>query len=107
MENIIFDVEELKKATRHNQKTVGCVTTSDIAKMYQMSTKDLVSFLRDIGILMPKGTLTLTRKYMGKGLALERQCVHFSLEGQMKSHTYLVWTQKGKSFLQELIGKYD
>ena len=106
MENLTTVVEELAKATRHNEKTVGCVTTTDIAKMYNMSTKDMVSFLRDIGILTPKG-MHLTPKYNGMGLTLERQCVHFSLEGQMKSHTYLVWTQKGKSFLKELIGKYN
>ena len=47
MENLTTVVEELAQATRHNEKTVGCVTTTDIAKMYNMSTKDMVSFLRD------------------------------------------------------------
>ena len=105
MENLLLDVESLVKAKRHNEKTVGCVTTSEIAKMYKMPRKDFISFLRDIGVFMPKGRPFLTSKYRGMGLAMTRHCIHFSLEGELKDNEYLVWTPKGLDFIRSIIKK--
>ena len=90
MENLLLDVESLVKAKRQNEKTVGCVTTSEIAKMYKMPRKDFISFLRDIGVFMPKGRPLLTSKYRGMGLAMTRHCIHFSLDVDLLLYYFLV-----------------
>jgi len=79
------------------------VTTTEIAKSYGLETADLISFLRDMKILQPRGRQRLTSRYADSGLAENRHCRYYSLKGELKESIYLVWTLKGAEFIQNLI----
>ena len=79
------------------------VTTTEIAKSYGLETADLISFLRDMKILQPRGRQRLTSRYADCGLAENRHCRYYSLKGELKESIYLVWTLKGAEFIHKLI----
>jgi len=79
------------------------VTTTEIAKSYGLETADLISFLRDMKILQPRGRQRLTSRYADSGLAENRHCRYYSLKGELKVSIYLVWTLKGAEFIHRLI----
>jgi hypothetical protein len=43
--------------------------------------------------------------YARRGLAATRTHTHRDLFGTVHTHTYLVWTEKGKKFIHEIISK--
>ena len=79
------------------------VTTTEIAKSYGLETADLISFLRDMKILQPRGRQRLTSRYADSGLAEKRHCRYYSLKGELKESIYLVWTLKGAEFIHKII----
>ena len=79
------------------------VTTTEIAKSYGLETADLISFLRDMKILQPRGRQRLTSRYADCGFAENRHCRYYSLKGELKESIYLVWTVKGAEFIRQLI----
>ena len=79
------------------------ITTTDIAKSYGLEPGDLISFLRDMKVLMPRGRQRLTSQYAESGLAENRHCRYYSLRGELKESIYLVWTMKGAEFIHKLI----
>ena len=79
------------------------ITTTDIAKSYGLEPGDLISFLRDMKVLMPRGRQRLTSQYAESGLAENRHCRYYSLKGELKESIYLVWTMKGAEFIHKLI----
>ena len=79
------------------------VTTTEIAKSYGLETADLISFLRDMKILQPRGRQRLTSRYADCGFAENRHCRYYSLKGELKESIYLVWTVKGAEFIHQLI----
>ena len=79
------------------------ITTTEIAKAYGLEPGDLISFLRDMKVLMPRGRQRLTSQYAESGLAENRHCRYYSLRGELKESIYLVWTMKGAEFIHKLI----
>ena len=79
------------------------ITTTEIAKAYGLEPGDLISFLRDKKVLMPRGRQRLTSRYAESGLAENRHCRYYSLKGELKESIYLVWTLKGAEFIHRLI----
>ena len=79
------------------------ITTTEIAKAYGLEPSDLISFLRDKKVLMPRGRQRLTSRYAESGLAENRHCRYYSLRGELKESIYLVWTLKGAEFIHRLI----
>ena len=79
------------------------VTTTEIAKCYGLAADDLISFLRDMKVLQPRGRQRLTSRYADSGLAENRHCRYYSLKGELKESIYLVWTQKGVEFIHNII----
>jgi len=79
------------------------ITTTEIAKAYGLEPGDLISFLRDKKVLMPRGRQRLTSRYAESGLAENRHCRYYSLRGELKESIYLVWTLKGAEFIHRLI----
>ena len=79
------------------------ITTTEIAKAYGLEPGDLISFLRDMKVLMPRGRQRLTSQYAESGLAENRHCRYYSLKGELKESIYLVWTMKGAEFIHKLI----
>ena len=82
----------------------GCITMKEIAAQYGMDVKDMNSFLVDRGIQKwMRGQYRLTANYEGRGLAEDRLFIYYSKEGKQKKQTYLVWTQKGADFINNLL----
>ena len=87
-----------------NRKSRFCYTPTEIAREYGMNGADLNSFLKDRGIIQKSnGCFHLTRKYQDQGLTAYYHTVKYDRDGQRKMKAKLVWTEKGKEFLRELI----
>ena len=89
-----------------NQHADGCITTTDIAKAIGMETKDLNSWLCDMGVQKwRRGQFRLTQDYEDHGLTQDRLFIYYSKDGKQKERTYLVWTQKGAEMIDKMLFK--
>ena len=92
--------------TSCNRNADGCITTTDIAKLIGLETRDLNSFLVDRGIQKwQRGQFRLTPSYEGRGLAQDRLFIYYSKQGKQKQQTYLVWTPQGADFVINTVGR--
>ena len=77
---------------------------TQIADVLNMSAHDLNSFLLDKKIQRwAGGQYRLTPQYAELDLAANRLSVGYSLKGKLKYNTYLVWTEKGRDFILDLV----
>ncbi len=87
-----------------NEESDGCFTVTQIADVLDMSAHDLNSFLIDMKIQRwAGGQYRLTSQYAELGLAADRLSIGYSLKGKLKYNTYLVWTEKGRDFILDLV----
>ena len=87
-----------------NEESEGCFTVTEIAEVFNMDAHDLNSFLVDMNIQRwAGGQYRLTPQYAELGLAADRLSIGFSLKGKLKYNTYLVWTEKGRDFIMDLV----
>ena len=87
-----------------NEESDGCFTVTEIAEVFNMDAHDLNSFLVDMNIQRwAGGQYRLTPQYAELGLAADRLSIGFSLKGKLKYNTYLVWTEKGRDFILDLV----
>ena len=87
-----------------NEESDGCFTVTQIADVLNMSAHDLNSFLLDKKIQRwDGGQYRLTPQYAELDLAANRLSVGYSLKGKLKYNTYLVWTEKGRDFILDLV----
>ena len=84
--------------------SVDCLTMTQVAKGLGMTVHDLTTrLLQDSIIYEQSGQYMLYAPYARKGLAATRTHTHRDLFGTVHTHTYLVWTEKGKKFVTEHI----
>lgn len=95
----------LQKTIRHeNLPADGCFTTTEIAKEYGMDVKDFYSWLVDAGIVKyVAGRYVMTPAYESLGFDAERIHHCFSLNGRPKVKPYLVWTPRGRNFINTML----
>ena len=87
-----------------NSESDGCFTVRQIADIYNMRPEDLNSFLVDQDIQRKwGGRYHLLSPYDDQGLAQDRTVYYYSLEGKIKRKTYLVWTERGRDFVMDLL----
>ena len=87
-----------------NEESDGCFTVTEIAEVFNMDAHDLNSFLVDQKIQRwGGGQYRLTPQYAELGLAADRLSIGYSLKGKLKYNTYLVWTEKGRDFIMDLV----
>ncbi len=92
--------------SRYNLPTDDCLTTSEIAKTLGMTTKDLNLFLVALGVQFWNGSrYKLKGDYERLGYASNRLFHYYALDGEKKERTYLVWTPRGRDFINGLITK--
>ena len=84
--------------------SVSCFTTTQIAKELDMTGCELNFLLRKLGIqYRQSGQYMLYADYARQGLAQSRTlCIRFS-NGRVKTHHYLVWTERGREFIHQLL----
>ena len=72
-----------------------------IADLHDLTTR----LLQDGIIYEQSGQYMLYAPYARRGLATCRTHTHRNIMGTVHTHTYLVWTEKGKKFINEHIKK--
>ena len=89
---------------RLNRGSRFCYTPTEIGKPFGLDGRDLNSFLCDRGIIRwARGQWRLTQKYMHQDLTEDRFNYVHALDGHRKLISSLVWTEKGRQFIIDLI----
>ena len=89
---------------RLNRDSRFCYTPTEIGKPFGLDGRDLNSFLCDRGIIhWARGQWRLTQKYMHQDLTEDRFNYVHALDGHRKLISSLVWTEKGRQFIFDLI----
>jgi hypothetical protein len=93
--------EELAKLNRYSK---FCYTPTEIGKPFGMDGRDLNSFLADKNIIRwARGQWRLTQKYLHQELTEDRYRYVHGKDGRRKLESSLVWTEKGRQFVLDLI----
>ena len=87
-----------------NADADGCYAASDIARMMQMTVKELNKRLVAEGVqFWNGGRYKLTREYEACGYARDRAFHYYALDGEKKERKYLVWTPVGLEFIRTIL----
>ena len=89
----------------HVLDSISCFTVTQIGKELNMTGHDLNMLLCQMGIQYPQsGQYLLYANYARQGLAKNRNFEYHSADGELKTKTYLVWTERGRNFIHQLVG---
>ena len=84
--------------------SVSCFTTTQLAKELDMTAQELNRLLCEMHIqYWQSGQYLLYADYARQGYAKNRTYSHKSLNGDLHTHTYLVWTERGRNFIHQLL----
>ena len=84
--------------------SVSCLTTTQVAKGMGMTAMELNRILCQKGIQYGQsGQYLLYAPYARKGLAQNRTRTFLDLFGTVHTTSQLVWTEKGKEFIHQLL----
>ena len=84
--------------------SVDCFTTTQIAKGMGMTGHDLNRLLCHKRIQYSQsGQYLLYAPYARQGLAKNRTIAYEDADGNVKTRSYLVWTERGKEFIYHLL----
>ena len=87
-----------------NADADGCYAASDIARMMQMTVKELNKRLVAEGVqFWNGGRYKLTKEYEACGYARDRAFHYYALDGEKKERKYLVWTPVGLEFIRTIL----
>ena len=87
-----------------NADADNCYAASDIARMMQMTVKELNRRLVAEGVqFWNGGRYKLTKEYEGSGYARDRVFHYYALDGEKKERKYLVWTAIGMEFIRTIV----
>ena len=90
----------------HVLDSVSCFTVTQIGKELNMTGHDLNMLLCQMGIQYAQsGQYLLYADYARQGLAKNRNFEYHSPEGELRTRTYLVWTERGREFIHRLVDK--
>ena len=95
--------EALEKLNRDRR---FCDTPTEIGKAFGLDGRDLNSFLSDQKIIRwARGQWQLTQKYLHRELTANRYSYVHGRDGRRKLVSRLVWTEKGREFIMDMIKK--
>ena len=90
----------------HVLDSVSCFTVTQIGKELNMTGHDLNVLLCRMGIqYVQSGQYLLYADYARQGLAKNRTFEYHTSSGELKTRTYLVWTERGRDFIHRLLNK--
>ena len=90
----------------HVLDSISCFTVTQIGKELNMTGHDLNRLLCEMRIqYVQSGQYLLYAEYARQGLAKNRNFKYHNADGDLKTRTYLVWTEKGRDFIHQLINK--
>ena len=90
----------------HVLDSISCFTVTQIGKELNMTGHDLNVLLCRMGIqYVQSGQYLLYADYARQGLAKNRTFEYHTSSGELKTRTYLVWTERGRDFIHRLLNK--
>ena len=90
----------------HVLDSISCFTTTQLAKELDMTAQELNRLLCEMHIqYWQSGQYLLYADYARQGYAKNRTHSHKSFNGNLHTHTYLVWTERGRDFIHRLLDK--
>ena len=88
----------------HVLDSIACLTVTQIAKGLGMTGRELNRILCERGIQYAQsGQYLLYAKYARRGYAQNRTHEWYDEQGDLRTRSYLVWTERGKHFIHNLI----
>ena len=83
-----------------NAPNEHCLTATEVARSWGMDVKSFNQLLKNMGVQYRKrGRWHLAENLRCQGLTEDRFFLYYSLRGQQRSNTYLVWTAEGVDYL--------
>ena len=90
----------------HVLDSVSCFTVTQIGKELNMTGHELNVLLCQMGIQYSQsGQYLLYADYARQGLAKNRTYSREANDGTLRTRTYLVWTERGRDFIHQLLDK--
>jgi prophage antirepressor-like protein len=90
----------------HVLDSISCFTVTQIGKELGMTGHDLNVLLCSHKIqYVQSGQYLLYADYARQGLAKNRNFEYHTPDGELKTRTYLVWTERGRDFIHRLVDK--
>ena len=90
----------------HVLDSISCFTVTQIGKELGMTGHDLNVLLCSHKIqYVQSGQYLLYADYARQGLAKNRNFEYYTPEGELRTKTYLVWTERGRDFIHRLVDK--
>ena len=84
--------------------SIDCITTAQLAEELGMTDQELNRRLCEMRIqYWQSGQYMLYAKYARKGLAKSRTRMHTTTDGLLFAEVYLVWTERGRKFIHQLL----
>ena len=88
----------------HVLDSITCITTTQLAKELDMTAQELNRLLCEMHIqYWQSGQYLLYADYARQGYAKNRTHSHRGHDGMLRTNTYLVWTERGKHFIHQLL----
>ena len=88
----------------HVLDSISCFTVTQIGKELGMTGHDLNMLLCSHKIqYVQSGQYLLYADYARQGLAKNRNYEYHTAEGELRTKTYLVWTERGRDFIHRLV----
>lgn len=98
------DAIRREQIEEENEPADGCLTIRQIAEMLGTTYKKLNKKLMEKQIVFwANGRYFLKPEFEGQGLTQDRFFHWFSLEGEKKERSYMVWTAVGMEFIRTII----
>ena len=86
--------------------SITCITTTQLAKELGMTAQELNRRLCELRIqYWQSGQYMLYADYARLGLAKSRTSKHVLKHGMVMTEVYLVWTERGREFIHQLLDK--
>ena len=86
--------------------SISCFTVTQIGKELNMTGHDLNRILCEMRIqYVQSGQYLLYADYARQGYAKNRTFEYHSSNGDLRTKTYLVWTERGRDFIHRLLNK--
>ena len=85
-------------------ESVNCMTMTQVAKEHGTTHAGLTKMLHEKGVIyLQSGQWMLYADFCNHGLTRNRTHSYHDSEGVTHSHSYLVWTEKGRMFLDGIL----
>ena len=104
-EEILARAEQILGKTLRLLNAPGkdCLTATEVARSWGMDVKSFNSLLERLGVQhRAQGRWQLAKQLADRGLAQVRHFFYYSLNGEQKSRSYMVWSPEGVRFLNSL-----